>query len=171
MWLTDTDPDLAVYLEDHTLVRMDHNLDFGKSKARGVYAFIKKKYCCPFHITKKHQVCTKDIEFLELSLRPYYLPWEIHQYLIHSWTCNTSWGRGSRCNNHSEGLQFMQFGWTPSHVPVCHPSHPEWSPSWSLLRKHPERLLCQGTAWSGELGPQHGQAGACLGAPTTAREG
>lgn len=78
-WLTETDPDSSVDLEGYTLVRMDRNLNSGKSKGGGVCAFINNKYCYPSHITTKHQVCTKDIELLELSLRPYYLPREIHQ--------------------------------------------------------------------------------------------
>ncbi len=78
-WLTVMDPDSAVNLEGFTLVRMDRNQNSGKSKGGGVCAFINNKYCYPLHITIKHQVCTKDIELLELCLRPYYLPREIHQ--------------------------------------------------------------------------------------------
>uniref|UniRef100_A0A671TU97 Reverse transcriptase domain-containing protein n=1 Tax=Sparus aurata TaxID=8175 RepID=A0A671TU97_SPAAU len=58
---------------------MDRNQNSRKSKGGGVCVYINNKYCYPAHITVKHRVCTKDIELLALSLRPYHLPREIHQ--------------------------------------------------------------------------------------------
>ncbi|CAM4549296.1 unnamed protein product [Leuciscus chuanchicus] len=78
-WLTEADPDSSVELEGYTLVRMDRNQNSGKKKGGGVCAFINNTYCNPGHITIKHLICTKDIELLALSLRPYHLPREIHQ--------------------------------------------------------------------------------------------
>ncbi|KAJ8004077.1 hypothetical protein DPEC_G00155040 [Dallia pectoralis] len=71
-WLTGADPDSAADLEGR-------NQNSGKSKGGGVCVYINNTYCYPAHITLKHQVCTKDIELLTLSLRPYHLPREIYQ--------------------------------------------------------------------------------------------
>jgi len=37
---------------------------------------VNNKWCNPMHATIKEQICNKDIELLEVNLRPYYLPRE-----------------------------------------------------------------------------------------------
>ena len=63
-WLTDTDPNSTVDINGFTLLIMDRDKNYGKSKGGGVCMFINEKYCSPSHITVKHKMCTPDIELL-----------------------------------------------------------------------------------------------------------
>ena len=73
-WLQDTDPDTAFTLEGYTLVRGDRTAAAGKTTGGGVCAYINNRWCN--NITVHEQFCQVDIEYLTLSLRPYYLPRE-----------------------------------------------------------------------------------------------
>ena len=38
--------------------------------------FVNDSWCHPGHISVKEQLCTRDLELLAVSMRPYYLPRE-----------------------------------------------------------------------------------------------
>lgn len=62
-WFTEADPDSAADLEGFTLVRMDRNQNSRKSKGGGVCVYINNKYCYPAHITVKHRVAQKTLNY------------------------------------------------------------------------------------------------------------
>ncbi|KAI3352035.1 hypothetical protein L3Q82_020850 [Scortum barcoo] len=76
-WLNHLTPDSLVQLDGFHLVRADRNIrESGKKKGGGIALFVNDKWCNPGHIHVKKQRCTRDIELLAVSIRPYYLPRE-----------------------------------------------------------------------------------------------
>ncbi|KAI3356715.1 hypothetical protein L3Q82_003313 [Scortum barcoo] len=76
-WLNHLTPDSLVQLDGFHLVRADRNIrESGKKKGGGIALFVNDKWCNPGHIHVKEQRCTRDIELLAVSIRPYYLPRE-----------------------------------------------------------------------------------------------
>ena len=43
--------------------------------------FVNDRWCHPGHIRVKEQLCTRDLELLAVSMRPYYLPREFSQVI------------------------------------------------------------------------------------------
>ena len=54
----------------------------GKRKGGGLAVFVNDSWCNSGHITVKEQVCSKDIELLAVSMRPYYLLREFTQVIV-----------------------------------------------------------------------------------------
>ena len=76
-WLTEQTPDSLVQLNGFHLIRADRDTrESGKKKGGGVAMFVNNKWCNPGNIYIKEQRCTRDIELLAVSIRPYYLPRE-----------------------------------------------------------------------------------------------
>ncbi|XP_056887462.1 polyhomeotic-like protein 2b isoform X4 [Takifugu flavidus] len=75
-WLTALIPDTAAQLEGFTLLRADRSRESGKRKGAGLAVFVNDRWCNPGHITIKEQHCCKDIELIDVSMRPHYLPRE-----------------------------------------------------------------------------------------------
>lgn len=76
-WLNELSPDSHVSLDGFHIVRADRNADSGKRRGGGVAVFINERWCNPGHISVKERICTRDIELLAVSIRPYYLPREL----------------------------------------------------------------------------------------------
>ena len=75
-WLQqDRDPDTPFEVEGFTLLRGDRTSDSGKTCGGGVCIYVNNKWCKDIHIYNK--CCQSNIEYLSVSLRPYYLPREI----------------------------------------------------------------------------------------------
>ncbi|XP_023814848.1 uncharacterized protein LOC111947981 [Oryzias latipes] len=65
------------------LVRADRSAaQSGKKKGGGLAVFVNDRWCNPNHITVKEQNCSKDIELVAVSVRPYYLPREFSHVLV-----------------------------------------------------------------------------------------
>lgn len=76
-WLADTIPDSAVNMPGFTLVRADREAEkCGKTKGGGLALHVNNMWCHPGHITVKERICSRDVEVLAVSLRPYYVPRE-----------------------------------------------------------------------------------------------
>ncbi|XP_054643394.1 uncharacterized protein LOC129187756 isoform X1 [Dunckerocampus dactyliophorus] len=76
-WLSELSPDSHVTLDRFQLVRVDRNAtESGKKKGGGIAVFVNDRWCHPGHICVKEQLCTRDVELLVVSMRPYYLPRE-----------------------------------------------------------------------------------------------
>ncbi|KAF7644468.1 hypothetical protein LDENG_00221520 [Lucifuga dentata] len=76
-WLNELTPDSLVTLDGFHLVRANRSArETGKRKGGGIAMFVNERWCHPGHISEKQQHCTKDIELLAVSIRPYYLPRE-----------------------------------------------------------------------------------------------
>ena len=76
-WLNGLTPDPHVTLDGFHLVRADRSDgESGKKKGGGLMMYVNERWCNAGHISVKEQRCTKDIELLAVSLRPYYLPRE-----------------------------------------------------------------------------------------------
>ncbi|KAL3987852.1 KRAB domain-containing zinc finger protein [Sarotherodon galilaeus] len=75
-WLTPLTPDTSVTLPGFQLLRADRTRESGKRKGGGLAVFVNDRWCNPGHITVKEQLCSRDIELLAVSMRPYYLPRE-----------------------------------------------------------------------------------------------
>lgn len=76
-WLNESIPDSLVALDGFHLLRADRNTtETGKKKGGGLAMFVNKRWCNPGHVTIKDKLCSKDIELLAISMRPYYLPRE-----------------------------------------------------------------------------------------------
>ena len=79
-WLQDKDPDSAYSLDGFTLVRGDRTAASGKTVGGGVCVYINNRWCQ--NISAYDQCCNPDIEYLTVSLRPYYLPREFNKVYI-----------------------------------------------------------------------------------------
>ncbi|XP_065808278.1 deoxynucleoside triphosphate triphosphohydrolase SAMHD1 homolog isoform X1 [Labrus bergylta] len=76
-WLNELTPDTLVTLDGFQLVRADRSArESGKKKGGGIAMYVNERWCNSGHITVKEQRCTKDVELLAVSIRPYYLPRE-----------------------------------------------------------------------------------------------
>ena len=75
-WLTELTPDTNATLDGFHLLRADRSKESGKRKGGGLAVFVNDRWCKPGHITVKEKLCSKDIELLAVSMRPYYLPRE-----------------------------------------------------------------------------------------------
>lgn len=76
-WLNELTMDSLVMLDGFQLVRADRMAkESGKRKGGGIAMFVNNRWCNPGHINVKEQLCTKDIELLAVSMRPYYIPRE-----------------------------------------------------------------------------------------------
>ena len=72
-WLPELTPDTDVNLDRFQLQRAGRTAESGKRKGGGLAVFVNDSWCNSGHITVKEQVCSKDIELLAVSIRPYYL--------------------------------------------------------------------------------------------------
>ncbi|XP_023808257.1 uncharacterized protein LOC111946947 [Oryzias latipes] len=73
----------VVSVNGFTLVRADRSAaQSGKKKGGGLAVFVNDRWCNPNHITVKEQHCSKDIELVAVSVRPYYLPREFSHVLV-----------------------------------------------------------------------------------------
>uniref|UniRef100_A0AAQ5Z3V2 CLN6 transmembrane ER protein a n=1 Tax=Amphiprion ocellaris TaxID=80972 RepID=A0AAQ5Z3V2_AMPOC len=76
-WLNELTPDSLLTLDGFHLVRADRNArESGKRKGGGLAMYVNERWCNAGHISVKEQLCTKDVELLAVSLRPFYLPRE-----------------------------------------------------------------------------------------------
>ncbi|XP_054872156.1 uncharacterized protein LOC111569300 [Amphiprion ocellaris] len=76
-WLNELTPDSLLTLDGFHLVRADRNArESGKRKGGGLAMYVNERWCNAGHISVKEQLCTKDVELLVVSLRPFYLPRE-----------------------------------------------------------------------------------------------
>ena len=77
-WLTSLQPDTSAEVPGFSLVRADRDLKVTrKSKGGGLLLYVNSRWCNPGHVTVKEIICSRDIELLAVSLRPYYVPREI----------------------------------------------------------------------------------------------
>ena len=79
-WLSESVPDNAIDIPNHTLVRGDRTIESGKSRGGGLCFFINDSWCNNFSI--KQKTCNTDLESLTIGLRPFYLPREFTQILV-----------------------------------------------------------------------------------------
>ncbi|KAK2811705.1 hypothetical protein Q5P01_000176 [Channa striata] len=81
-WLYQDTPDSVVSVNRLTLMRADRTAaESGKKKGGGLAEFVNNSWCNPVHITVKRQLCSKDVELVAGSVRPYYLPREFSHVL------------------------------------------------------------------------------------------
>ena len=66
-------------IDGFTLTRSDRR-DIGKERGGGVAVYINNKWCT--QVTVKESFCNKDIEYLVISCRPFYLPREFGKVTI-----------------------------------------------------------------------------------------
>lgn len=76
-WFTEVDTDDSVSVSGFTLVRSDRTAAAKKSKGGGTCVYINDKYCKDISVVEKY--CDPHIELLAITLRPFYLPREIHR--------------------------------------------------------------------------------------------
>lgn len=77
-WLSSSKPDSFAELSGFSLVRADRdNNACRKKKGGGLILYVNDRWCNPGHVTVKEIICSRDIELLAVSLRPYYVPREI----------------------------------------------------------------------------------------------
>lgn len=82
-WLTACIPDVNVELPDFSAVRADRDTRAcGKRKGGGLALYVNKRQCNPGHMNIKISTCSRDIEILAVSLRPYYLPREFSHAIV-----------------------------------------------------------------------------------------
>ena len=79
-WLNQSIPDEEVDMENFHLARSDRTVDSGKSRGGGVCMYINKQWCNDWTI--KEKLCTPNIEFMIVGLRPFYLPREFSQLFV-----------------------------------------------------------------------------------------
>ena len=79
-WLQENDPDTAFNLDGFTVIRGDRTADSGKTTGGGVCVYVNNRWCK--NITVYEQICQNDIEYLTLSLRPFYLPREFPKLFV-----------------------------------------------------------------------------------------
>ena len=75
-------PDTDANLDDFQLWHADRTAESGTRKGGGLAVFVNDRWCNSGHITVKEQVCSMDIEFLLVSIRPYYLPREFAHVIV-----------------------------------------------------------------------------------------
>ena len=73
-WLDENATDTEVNLPGFTCIRGNRTSASGKRNGGGVCLFINERWCS--HATASAKVCLPDIEFLTVSVRPFYLPHE-----------------------------------------------------------------------------------------------
>ena len=71
-WLTELTPDTDTNLDGFQLQRADRTAESGKRKGGGQAVFVNDRWCNSSYITGKELVCSKNIELLAVSVRPYY---------------------------------------------------------------------------------------------------
>lgn len=71
-WLQDDFPDELSQIQGFTTVRMDRNMDSGKTRGGGICVYMNDSWCTNYSV--KCKVCTPDLELLCLSLWPFYFP-------------------------------------------------------------------------------------------------
>lgn len=82
-WLDERTPDAMVALDGFMLVRFDRCMKAtGKKKGGGVAVYLSERWCSPANIHVKQQLCTKDLEMVVVSARPFYLPREFTHVLV-----------------------------------------------------------------------------------------
>ncbi|XP_073674252.1 uncharacterized protein [Garra rufa] len=82
-WLNQDTPDSVVSLTGFTFVRADRSAEeSGKKKGGGLAVFVNDRWCNPGHVNVKVKLCSRDIELLAVSVRPYYIPREFSHVLV-----------------------------------------------------------------------------------------
>ena len=82
-WLTQNTPNANVDLPGFSTVRLDRDKEkSGKKRGGGLVVYINNRWCSPGHVTVKETICSKDVELLAVSLRPYYVPREFTHAII-----------------------------------------------------------------------------------------
>ena len=67
----------------HGPYRVDRDLvEVDKKCGGGIAIYVNKQYCPATAVTLRDKVCTKDVELLSITLRPYYLPREFGQVFV-----------------------------------------------------------------------------------------
>ena len=79
-WLQKDDPDSVYNINGFTLIRGDRTEESGKIRGGGVCTYVNNNWCR--NISIYEQCCQTDIEYLTLSLRPYYLPREFPKIFV-----------------------------------------------------------------------------------------
>ena len=81
-WLDDTIANGCLRIDGFSgPIRQDRSaVSTGKSRGGGVCVYVSERWCSD--VTVKDQGCTKDIEFVSLSLRPFYLPREFGRIFL-----------------------------------------------------------------------------------------
>lgn len=79
-WLNESIPDNIVEIPFFDLVRGDRTDESGKKRGGGICLYINKKWCQNWAV--KDVVCTPDIEYITVGLRPFYLPREFPQIFV-----------------------------------------------------------------------------------------
>ena len=79
-WLQDKDPCSVYELDGFTLFRGDRSNTTGKSQGGGVCVYVNNQWSKDMRIYE--QYCDNNIEFLTLSIRPYYLPREFSKVFV-----------------------------------------------------------------------------------------
>ena len=84
-WLDSDKTDECVVMDGFKLFRGDRDYkETQKTKGGGVCVYVNKNWCNPQNCTLKYQHCDKNIEFISVGIRPYYLPREFTQVIVTS---------------------------------------------------------------------------------------
>ncbi|KAK7907136.1 hypothetical protein WMY93_015748 [Mugilogobius chulae] len=79
-WLHPDVPSSLVELNGFALVRADRSYESGKVRGGGVCIYIKDEWCRQYKV--KEITCNPDVEYLCVTLRPFYLPREFGNIII-----------------------------------------------------------------------------------------
>ncbi|KAL1261160.1 hypothetical protein QQF64_008987 [Cirrhinus molitorella] len=79
-WLHKDIPSSCVEIEGFSLIRADRGESSGKDRGGGVCVYVSNRWCTQY--TVKETCCNPDVEYLCLSLRPFYLPREFGNILL-----------------------------------------------------------------------------------------
>lgn len=78
-WLQkDKNPESAFQIDGYQLVRGDRTEAAGKRSGGGVCVYVIEHWCKNFRVFDRQ--CSDNIEYITLSLRPYYLPRELNKF-------------------------------------------------------------------------------------------
>ena len=72
-WLQDQDADITVNIDSFKQMRSDRR-GVNKDRGGGVALYVNERWCSQVIVKESH--CMKDIEYLVVSCRPFYLPRE-----------------------------------------------------------------------------------------------
>ena len=105
-WLDENVTDTEINLPGFTCIRGDRTSASGKRHSGGVGLFINERWCN--NATASAKVCLPDIEFLTVSVRPFYLPREFPNIYLRMVYCHPKANVDNACSvltNHIHELE------------------------------------------------------------------
>ena len=79
-WFNEDVTDSYIQIEGFSHIRLDRDINLGKTRGGGVCVYIKDSWCRNFVVRDK--ICNPDLELLCVTLRPYYLPREFTNIFV-----------------------------------------------------------------------------------------